>query len=147
MSFFRIKSIKTSKGKSVSYLYLVQNKWYKRKHGNCSKGPRQRVLAYLGKVEGLEPFSVQEVFRKSHYKCTMCGRMDTLCIDHIIPSSKGGSNHIDNLQVLCQRCNHKKRDKIPKGVGTYDTSFVAKKKKDKEAKTYQNSNESDKEMM
>lgn len=32
--------------------------------------------------------------------------------DHIIPRSKGGTNQMDNLQTMCERCNSKKADKI-----------------------------------
>jgi len=32
--------------------------------------------------------------------------------DHIVPKSKGGKNCIDNMQVLCTKCNLKKGNKI-----------------------------------
>lgn len=31
-----------------------------------------------------------------------------LTIDHIVPLSKGGKNGLYNLQVCCNKCNHKK---------------------------------------
>ena len=31
-----------------------------------------------------------------------------MTIDHIIPKSKGGKNHIDNLNPMCCKCNFKK---------------------------------------
>src|SRR5687768_2916495 len=33
-------------------------------------------------------------------------------VDHIIPYSRGGRNHIDNYQLLCEQCNLKKSNTI-----------------------------------
>ena len=33
-------------------------------------------------------------------------------IDHVVPQSKGGTDHMDNLQLLCGACNSMK------GTGT-----------------------------
>lgn len=48
------------------------------------------------------------ILQKFHYRCSDCGASKdetTLHIDHIKPFSKGGSNELDNLQVLCKKCN------------------------------------------
>lgn len=44
--------------------------------------------------------------------CVQCGANDYLEYDHIIPHSKGGANTVDNIQLLCRRCNLAKRDAI-----------------------------------
>ena len=45
-------------------------------------------------------------------KCVKCGKKKNIQFDHIIPISKGGSSTVKNIELLCQRCNIKKLDKI-----------------------------------
>lgn len=40
--------------------------------------------------------------------CLYCGSTEKLCVDHIKPYSKGGTNEEANLQCLCQACNLRK---------------------------------------
>ena len=42
--------------------------------------------------------------------CVFCKSKYNLSIDHIKPISKGGRNILDNIQILCNPCNNKKRD-------------------------------------
>ena len=49
---------------------------------------------------------------KYNFKCAHCSQSESLTIDHIIPQSRGGSDDINNLQILCKRCNSKKGSKI-----------------------------------
>ena len=55
------------------------------------------------------------VFARDNYQCVHCGAQKALTLDHIFPFSKGGSNDLENLQVLCKACNFKKANLLPKG--------------------------------
>ena len=58
------------------------------------------------------------------HRHTLYGRQEGICngclvlfpfrnltVDHVVPQSKGGSDHPDNLQLLCGACNSKKGER------------------------------------
>ncbi len=52
------------------------------------------------------------IYRRDGRSCQYCGESyGPLCIDHVFPLSRGGSNDPDNLTVACVSCNSSKRDK------------------------------------
>jgi len=53
-----------------------------------------------------------EVWRRDSGKCARCGSRENLEYDHIIPLSRGGSNTARNIELLCEKCNRGKSDKI-----------------------------------
>lgn len=52
------------------------------------------------------------VYNRDGGRCVECGSTDNLHFDHIIPFSKGGASNVENLQILCQKCNLAKSNKI-----------------------------------
>lgn len=65
------------------------------------------------------PAELCVLFDKQGGKCATCkvkiaktGR-SRYHLDHVMPLSKGGSNYINNIQLLCQPCNQKKYTKLP----------------------------------
>lgn len=58
-----------------------------------------------------KPHIRKKVFDRDGRICKHCGATEKLTLDHITPVIKGGANHIDNLQVLCNSCNSKKGGK------------------------------------
>lgn len=63
----------------------------------------------------------QKIFERDNYECQLCKPKKNLLflplnrrIDHKIPLSKGGSNDIENLWLVCDECDTKKKNKIYK---------------------------------
>ena len=67
------------------------------------------------------------IYIRDNFTCQICGLrpriknehkldipdLSLLAIDHIYPVARGGETKIENLQVLCRKCNSKKRDRVP----------------------------------
>lgn len=54
-------------------------------------------------------------WRNNDARCYYCKKQITMAemtIDHLIPKSKGGTNHISNLVPCCEPCNQKKANKL-----------------------------------
>lgn len=49
-----------------------------------------------------------KILKRDNFMCVICGRRPPdveLCVDHIEPVAKGGSNSESNLRTLCTDCN------------------------------------------
>jgi len=54
------------------------------------------------------------VLARDSYTCQYCGRESVgLTVDHVIPRSRGGSSHWDNIVAACAPCNRKKGSRLP----------------------------------
>jgi hypothetical protein len=52
------------------------------------------------------------VFKRDQGRCVECGGDFDIQYDHIIPFSMGGANTVENLQLLCARCNQQKGGRL-----------------------------------
>lgn len=55
----------------------------------------------------------QIVYKRYHGKCAMCGRdiaIGEMCINLIVPNSKGGHKEFSNMQAVCECCGKMKHN-------------------------------------
>ena len=78
----------------------------------------QEELKEINRRRNIKDTTRYSVLERAGFKCQCCGIKPLknndviLHIDHIITYSLGGSDNIDNLQVLCNKCNISKRNKF-----------------------------------
>ncbi len=62
------------------------------------------------------PLTRAALMRRDNYLCAYCGtKADT--IDHVIPRSRGGPHVWENCVASCNKCNHRKADRLISELG------------------------------
>jgi hypothetical protein len=83
---------------------------------NGKQAARKFFANFVVPKRNVSPKKRMAVLEKYRFKCAYCGAtaLDgvTLEVNHILPISKGGSNDMENLQILCKPCNIGKFDRI-----------------------------------
>jgi 5-methylcytosine-specific restriction endonuclease McrA len=80
-----------------------------------------RLLNYV-KIPFLRPEipTRKLLFKRDDFRCAYCGKRfapEKLTVDHVIPSSRGGTNDWNNVLTCCSPCNLRKGNKTPKEAG------------------------------
>lgn len=73
-----------------------------------AKAEREREWRILEKLRIQASKLLPELAERDGRSCKHCGTTEKLTVDHIVPRSRGGTNDINNLQILCRACNSRK---------------------------------------
>jgi 5-methylcytosine-specific restriction protein A len=94
-----------------SIIHIKQKKCAK--HMLDAKGGRTRRLR-----PPIPKSDRRAAYQRDSYTCVLCGlvgigatheeKIKGFAIDHVIPHAAGGSSELENLQILCNKCNREK---------------------------------------
>ncbi len=88
-----------------------------------SDDSRGRVVKYRNKLKesGFNTASADKhrkaVYERDGNTCGYCGSTEKLCLDHIVPVSRGGPSIEANLITSCKSCNSGKQGRTPVEAG------------------------------
>lgn len=111
-----IKNRKYQKNPETSKKWYQNNRIHTLQRGKeWAKNNRDKTRAIwhrykTRKINAIGKFTASQIEKLKQYycpdgKCLKCYEVRKLTIDHVVPLSKGGSNCIENIQLLCGNCN------------------------------------------
>jgi|GEM_PF-400172 len=103
---YEVDSIKVLE---VSNFIKHQDPHYKEKASELPPRPGTENFILASAVTRLQR---KRILDRDGHECQHCAATEALCIDHVIPVSRGGDSSDDNLQILCSACNTKKGNKL-----------------------------------
>ena len=74
-----------------------------------------RLVNYVHVPRSVVKFSRRNVLVRDQYTCQYCRRefpTAQLTLDHVVPISRGGQTHWENVVTACKKCNNKKGNKM-----------------------------------
>lgn len=77
-------------------------------------GPPPEIIALRTAISNRRSEIVSALISRDGEGCRACGSDGPLHIDHRVPVSRGGTNDLENLQLLCSACN------LSKGARTHE---------------------------
>ncbi|MEM9254278.1 MAG: HNH endonuclease [Pseudomonadota bacterium] len=82
----------------------------------------QPIIAIHGRiVQGFTPpLCNRTLFKRDDNRCLYCGQQfprSELTRDHVLPTSRGGTDRWENVVAACRRCNFQKDNRTPEEAG------------------------------
>lgn len=114
--------------KNPEKIRAKSRRWYAAHTDICRKKSKQWRVANPSKVilqkhrrralkQGVDSsssFDEQAQLKRQHGKCYYCQtKLTEYHIDHVVPLSRGGSDHPDNKVLACPSCNLHKYNRLP----------------------------------
>ena len=75
-----------------------------------------RLKKYVERKWKPPRFRKKVLFNRDDWKCQYCGlqlQEETVTIDHVLPTSRGGKTSWHNCVTACKQCNKKKANRTP----------------------------------
>lgn len=111
----KVKKHKRDSAKRHPESHNKRNKRYRDNHPEKMRQKSRTQWARRKTTEGkYTQKEIDRLYEEQHGYCAYCGirLFDRFHVDHVVPISRGGTNHYDNLLLACPHCNQSKNDKL-----------------------------------